>query len=65
MEHTPKSIEEERYPFERMATIQVIDELHPIEGKDRIMLAKILGWYCIVSANYKVGIEFYSLKKAV
>lgn len=37
------------------ATIQVIDELHPIEGKDRIKLAKIQGWYCIVGADYRVG----------
>lgn len=40
----------------KLASIQTIDELIPIEGKDRIVLAKVLGWTVIVSkSDFNVG----------
>ena len=39
-----------------LATIQTIDALEPIPGKDRIVLATVLGWRVIVQkADYNVG----------
>lgn len=39
-----------------LATIQTIDALEPIVGKDRIVLATVLGWRVIVQkADYNVG----------
>lgn len=38
-----------------MATVQVLSTLSPIEGKDRIELARVLGWNVIVEKGYKVG----------
>lgn len=40
----------------KLASIQRIEELKPIEGADRIELAKVQGWYVIVSkGDYEVG----------
>lgn len=39
----------------KLATIQCIQELYPIEGKDKIKLAQILGWKVIVDSTFKVG----------
>lgn len=40
----------------KLASIQRILELRPIEGKDRIELARVLGWHVIVQKGlYKVG----------
>ena len=39
-----------------LATVQQIDALEPIPGKDRIVLATVLGWRVIVQkADYNVG----------
>lgn len=39
-----------------LATVQVIDALEPIPGKDRIVLASVLGWRVIVQkSDYNVG----------
>ncbi len=39
----------------KLATIQAINELYAIEGKDRIELAKVGGWNSIVRKGYKIG----------
>ena len=40
----------------KLASIQIIDNLKPIEGKDRILQATILGWSLIVGKDdFKVG----------
>lgn len=40
----------------KLASIQTISALYPINGKDRIVLAQINGWQVIVQkADYKVG----------
>lgn len=40
----------------KLASIQTIDRLDPIPGKDRIMLATIMGWTVIVKKeDFKVG----------
>lgn len=41
----------------KLASVQVISSLEPIKGADRIELAKVLGWECIVAKNdgFKVG----------
>ena len=39
----------------KLASIQVITELHPIEGKDRIVLATVEGWHVIVTKDFSVG----------
>ena len=40
----------------KLASIQQIAGLHPIEGKDRIELAQVLGWYVIVKkGEFKEG----------
>lgn len=40
----------------KLASIQRIDDLLPIEGKDRIVLATVEGWHVIVQkADYQVG----------
>lgn len=42
--------------FRKLASIQVIDDLKPIEGKDRIVLATVLGWNVIVKkGEFNVG----------
>lgn len=39
-----------------LASVQVIEDITPIEGKDRIVLAKVLGWRVIVQkADFNVG----------
>lgn len=39
-----------------LASIQQVRSIHPIEGKDRIVLAEVLGWTVIVQKNeYKPG----------
>ena len=37
--------------FRKLASIQIINGLHPIEGKDRIVLADVLGWHVIVKKD--------------
>jgi len=32
----------------KLAHIEVIESLHPIEGADKIEMAKVLGWQCVV-----------------
>lgn len=40
----------------KLASIQIINDLKPIEGKDRILQASILGWSLIVGKDdFKVG----------
>lgn len=38
-----------------LVSIQKIESLSPIEGKDRIELAKVLDWFVVVEKRYKVG----------
>lgn len=43
-------------PLRKLVTYQRIDTLSPIEGADRIELAGVLGWKCIVKkGEFKVG----------
>ena len=40
----------------KLASIQLISELRPIEGKDKIVLATVMGWHVIVKKDeFKVG----------
>lgn len=40
----------------KLAHIEIIEKMEPIEGKDRIVLATVLGWTVIVQkADYNVG----------
>ena len=40
----------------KLASIQVITDMHPIEGKDRIALATVEGWHVIVQkSDFKIG----------
>lgn len=40
----------------KLATVQVIEDILPIEGRDRIVLARVLGWYVIVQKDlYQIG----------
>lgn len=40
----------------KLATVQVIEDILPIEDRDRIVLARVLGWYVIVQKDaYKIG----------
>lgn len=40
----------------KLASIQIIKDIQPIEGKDRIMLATIEGWHVIVGKDdFKIG----------
>ena len=40
----------------KLVTIQTIKNLVPIDGADRIELACILGWQCVVKkGEFKVG----------
>lgn len=39
----------------KLASIQVITDMHPIEGKDRIALATVEGWHVIVTKDFNVG----------
>lgn len=39
----------------QLATIQKIEDIHPIEGKDRIVHAKILEWGVVVESTMKPG----------
>jgi RNA ligase (TIGR02306 family) len=48
--------EDSSEPIRQLATVQRVTALTPIEGKDRIELAQILGWRCIVKkGELKVG----------
>jgi RNA ligase (TIGR02306 family) len=40
----------------KLASIQLIKELNPINGADAILCAKVLGWECVVKRDeFKVG----------
>ena len=40
----------------KLAHIEVIESLTPIEGADKIEVAKVLGWECVVKkGEFKVG----------
>lgn len=39
----------------KLASIQTITDIHPIEGKDRIVLATVEGWHVIVTKDFSVG----------
>ena len=39
----------------KLASIQTIDDIQPIEGKDRIVLATVEGWKVIVTKDFNVG----------
>lgn len=39
----------------KLAHIEEIKAIHPIEGRDRIVLAEVLGWTVIVTKDFKVG----------
>ena len=39
----------------KLASIQTITNISPIEGKDKIKLARILGWNVIVDSSYNIG----------
>lgn len=39
----------------KLASIQEITDIQPIEGRDRIVLATVLGWHVIVTTDFKVG----------
>ena len=40
----------------KLASIQIITDLKPIEGKDRIVLATVLGWSVIVKKDeFNIG----------
>ena len=42
--------------FRKLASVQIINDLKPIEGKDRILQATILGWSLIVGKDdFKIG----------
>ena len=42
--------------FRKLASIQIIDNIEPIEGKDRIVLASVLGWRVIVKKDeFQIG----------
>lgn len=42
--------------FRKLASVQIINDLKPIEGKDRILQASILGWSLIVGKDdFKIG----------
>lgn len=39
----------------KLASIQRIDDIQPIEGRDRIVLATVEGWHVIVTKDFNVG----------
>ena len=39
----------------KLASVQKVTAIKPIEGKDRIVLAQVEGWEVIVSKDFKVG----------
>lgn len=39
----------------KLASIQTITDIMPIEGRDRIVLATVLGWHVIVTKDFSVG----------
>lgn len=39
----------------KLASIQVITDIRPIDGKDRIVLATVEGWHVIVTKDFNVG----------
>ena len=52
----------------KLATIQQINELVPIEGADRIVIAKIKGWEVIVGKDtHKIGdwVVFHEIDSAI
>jgi len=39
----------------KLAHIEVIESIHPIEGADKIEMCKVLGWECVVKkGEFKV-----------
>ena len=39
----------------KLASIQMISDIIPIEGKDRIVLATVEGWHVIVTKDFSIG----------
>lgn len=39
----------------KLASVQRIDAIQPIDGRDRIVLATVEGWHVIVTTDFKVG----------
>lgn len=39
----------------KLASIQVITDIRPIDGKDRIVLATVEGWHVIVTKDFNIG----------
>lgn len=39
----------------KLASIQRIDAIAPVDGADRVVAARILGWTCVVSKGARVG----------
>ena len=42
------ALKEEMGMARKLASIQMVHGVEPIEGADRIELAKVLGWQCVV-----------------
>jgi len=49
-------VEEIKEPARKLASIQVITAISPIEGADRVEVARVLDWECVVKkGDFKIG----------